>query len=194
MRVFSQTSSAFECARMRRARSTWFNSDARQPVGCSCLRTSSSSIEGRTSTKADKIRALSGGLQPHGDRQALGHPYQHARRNVLAQCGFMETQLSRPLPGDQEVATGRTRCRNAGANDDWAGRSGGDPGGLRKALEVKEGDYIVMHMDGEELRVVNDEKEFAQRAREVLAGVRARRAVGSLVDELIADRRREAGG
>ena len=46
-----------------------------------------------------------------------------------------------------------------------------------------------MHMDGDELRVVNDEKEF-ERAREVLAqyvpeGV-------SLVDELIADRRREA--
>ena len=63
------------------------------------------------------------------------------------------------------------------------------PAAFRKALEVKEGGYIVMHMDGEELRVVNDEKEF-ERAREVLAkyvpeGV-------SLVDELIADRRREA--
>ena len=63
------------------------------------------------------------------------------------------------------------------------------PAAFRKALEVNEGDYIVMHMDGEELRVVNDEKEF-ERAREVLAkyvpeGV-------SLVDELIADRRREA--
>ena len=28
------------------------------------------------------------------------------------------------------------------------------PAAYRKALEVKEGDYIVMHMDGEELRVV----------------------------------------
>ena len=63
------------------------------------------------------------------------------------------------------------------------------PAAYRKALEVEEGDYIVMQMDGEELRVVNDEKEF-ERARAVLAkyvpeGV-------SLVDELIADRRREA--
>ena len=63
------------------------------------------------------------------------------------------------------------------------------PAAYRKALEVDEGDYIVMQMDGDELRVVNDEKEFARVqamiARYVPEGV-------SLVDELIAERRREA--
>ena len=130
--------------------------------------------------------AVSGGVQPLGDRGMPGHPLPaRAQRAGAERLHGNPTQPAAASPGGRD---GRFAA-GAGANGDWAGRSGGDSGGLSKALEVNEGDYIVMHMDGEELRVVNDEKEF-ERAREVLAkyvpeGV-------SLVDELIADRRREA--
>ena len=139
------------------------------------------------STKAEKIRALfRAGYSRSEIASFLGVRYQHVR-NVLVQSGFMATQLNRPMP-----------AANGEAEDSLPVlvRTAIGPGGrvvipaaYRKALEVEEGDYIVMQMDGEELRVVNDEKEF-ERARAVLAkyvpeGV-------SLVDELIADRRREA--
>ena len=138
-------------------------------------------------TKADKIRALfRAGYSRSEIAECLDIRYQHVR-NVLVQSGFMETQLSRPLPAE-EVATEDSPPVLVRTTIGPGGRVV-IPAAFRKALEVKEGDYIVMHMDGEELRVVNDEKEF-ERAREVLAkyvpeGV-------SLVDELIADRRREA--
>ena len=139
------------------------------------------------STKAEKIRALfRAGYSRTEIAGFMGIRYQHVR-NVLVQSGFMETQLSRPMPAEDV------------APEDSAPvlvRTAIGPGGrvvipaaYRKALEVDEGDYIVMHMDGDELRVVNDEKEFA-RVQEMIASYVPEGV--SLVDELIAERRQEA--
>ena len=157
------------------------------PCVCVCERRPMDEVAEGLSTKAEKIRALfRAGYSRSEIAGFVGVRYQHVR-NVLVQSGFMETQLSRPMPAPEGVPEDSVPVLV---------RTAIGPGGrvvipaaYRKALEVKEGDYIVMQMDGEELRVVNDEKEF-ERAREVLAqyvpeGV-------SLVDELIADRRREA--
>ena len=154
---------------------------------CVCGRQPEDAVVAGLTTKADKIRALfRAGYSRSEIAGFLGVRYQHVR-NVLVQSGFMETQLSRPMPAADGEAEGSLPVLV---------RTAIGPGGrvvipaaYRKALEVEEGDYIVMQMDGDELRVVNDEKEF-ERARAVLAkyvpeGV-------SLVDELIADRRREA--
>ena len=154
---------------------------------CTCCRQPADEVVAGLTTKADKIRALfRAGYSRSEIAGFLGTRYQHVR-NVLVQSGFMETQLSRPMPAE-----------DVGPEDSMPVlvRTAIGPGGrvvipaaYRMALEVDEGDFIVMQMDGDELRVVNDEKEF-ERARKVLAkyvpeGV-------SLVDELIADRRREA--
>ena len=154
---------------------------------CSCCRQPADEVVAGLTTKADKIRALfRAGYSRSEIAGFLEIRYQHVR-NVLVRSGFMETQLSRSMPSD-----------DVELNDSLPVlvRTAIGPGGrvvipaaYRRALEVDEGNYIVMQMDGDELRVVNDEKEF-ERARAVLAkyvpeGV-------SLVDELIADRRREA--
>ena len=154
---------------------------------CVCSRQPEDAVVAGLTTKADKIRALfRAGYSRSEIAGFLGVRYQHVR-NVLVQSGFMETQLSRPMPAEDVESKDSVPVLV---------RTAIGPGGrvvipaaYRKALEVDEGDFIVMQMDGDELRVVNDEKEF-ERARAVLAkyvpdGV-------SLVDELIADRRREA--
>ena len=154
---------------------------------CCCCRQPADEVVAGLTTKADKIRALfRAGYSRTEIAGFVGTRYQHVR-NVLVQSGFMETQLSRPMPAEDVESKDSVPVLV---------RTAIGPGGrvvipaaYRKALEVDEGDYIVMQMDGDELRVVNDEKEF-ERARAVLAkyvpeGV-------SLVDELIAERRREA--
>ena len=154
---------------------------------CSCCRQPADEVVAGLTTKADKIRALfRAGYSRSEIAGFLGIRYQHVR-NVLVQSGFMETQLSRPMPAEDVEAEGL--AAGAGADGDRAGGTGGDSGGLRRALEVDEGDYIVMQMDGDELRVVNDEKEFA-RVQEMIASYVPEGV--SLVDELIAERRREA--
>lgn len=154
---------------------------------CSCCREPADEVVAGLTTKADKIRALfRAGYSRSEIAGFMGIRYQHVR-NVLVQSGFMETQLSRPMPAEDVESKDSVPVLVR-----MAIGPGGRvviPAAYRKALEVDEGDYIVMQMDGDELRVVNDEKEF-ERARAVLAkyvpeGV-------SLVDELIADRRREA--
>ena len=155
---------------------------------CACERRPMMEITEGLRTTADKIRALyEAGYSRTTIEEHLNIRYQRVR-NVLVRSGLKEVQLNcvcprkrYPQPNDSPPVLVRTTIGPGGRVV--------IPAAYRKALEVKEGDYIVMHMDGEELRVVNDEKEF-ERAREVLAqyvpeGV-------SLVDELIADRRREA--
>lgn len=154
---------------------------------CCCCRQPADEVVAGLTTKADKIRALfRAGYSRSEIAGFLGVRYQHVR-NVLVQSGFMETQLSRPMPAEDVESKDSVPVLV---------RTAIGPGGrvvipaaYRKALEVNEGDYIVMQMDGEELRVVNDEKEFA-RARAVLAKYVPEGL--SLVDELIAERRREA--
>ena len=154
---------------------------------CVCGRQPEDVVVAGLTTKADKIRALfRAGYSRSEIAGFMSIRYQHVR-NVLVRSGYMETQLSRPMPAE-DVASAESPPVLVRTAIGPGGRVV-IPAAYRKALEVEEGDFIVMQMDGDELRVVNDGKEF-ERARAVLAkyvpeGV-------SLVDELIADRRREA--
>ena len=154
---------------------------------CSCCRQPADEVVAGLTTKADKIRALfRAGYSRSEIAGFLGIRYQHVR-NVLVQSGYMETQLSRPMPAEDVESKDSLPVLV---------RTAIGPGGrvvipaaYRRALEVDEGDFIVMQMDGDELRVVNDEKEFA-RVQEMIASYVPEGV--SLVDELIAERRREA--
>ena len=158
-----------------------------EPCVCVCERRPMDEVAEGLTTKADKIRALfRAGYSRSEIAGFLDIRYQHVR-NVLVRSGFMETQLSRPM-SDQAVESEDSAPVLVRTVVGPGGRVV-IPAAYRRALEVEEGDYIVMQMDGEDLRVSNDAKEL-QRMREVLnryvpEGV-------SLVDELIADRRREA--
>ena len=158
-----------------------------EPCVCVCERRPMDEVAEGLSTKAEKIRALfRAGYSRSEIAGFLGIRYQHVR-NVLVQSGFMETQLSRPMPAE-DVAPKDSLPVLVRTAIGPGGRVV-IPAAYRKALEVEEGDYIVMQMDGEELRVVNDEKEFA-RVQEMIASYVPEGV--SLVDELIAERRREA--
>ena len=158
-----------------------------EPCVCVCERRPMDEVAEGLTTKADKIRALfRAGYSRSEIAGFLGIRYQHVR-NVLVQSGFMETQLSRPLP-EQEATPEASVPVLVRAAIGPGGRVV-IPAAYRKALEVDEGDYIVMQMDGDELRVVNDEKEFA-RVQAMIASYVPEGV--SLVDELIAERRREA--
>ena len=153
---------------------------------CVCDRQPMGEVAAGLTTKADKIRALfRAGYSRSEIAKYLDIRYQHAR-NVLVRSGFMETQLSRPLPaqaGEPEGSLPELVRMTVGP--------GGRvviPAAYRKALEVKEGDYIIMRMDGEDLRVANDAKEL-QRVREMIASYVPEGV--SLVDELLKERRRE---
>lgn len=154
---------------------------------CACCRRPADEVVAGLTTKADKIRALfRAGYSRSEIAGSLDVRYQHVR-NVLVGSGFMETQLSRPMPAEDKAPEDSVPVLV---------RTAIGPGGrvvipaaYRKALEVDEGNYIVMQMDGDDLRVSNDAKEL-KRMQEVLSryvpeGV-------SVVDELIAERRREA--
>ncbi len=154
---------------------------------CSCCREPADEVVAGLTTKADKIRALfRAGYSRSEIAGFLDIRYQHVR-NVLVQSGFMETQLSRPMP----AADGEAEDSLPVLVRTAIGPGGRVviPAAYRKALEVDEGDYVVMQMDGDELRVVNDEKEF-KRVQQMIASYVPEGV--SLVDELIAERRREA--
>ena len=158
-----------------------------EPCVCVCERRPMDEVVAGLTTKADKIRALfRAGYSRSEIAGFVGTRYQHVR-NVLVQSGFMETQLSRPMAAEDVESKDSVPVLV---------RTAIGPGGrvvipaaYRKALEVDEGDYIVMQMDGDEVRVVNDEKEFA-RVQAMIASYVPEGV--SLADELIAERRREA--
>lgn len=154
---------------------------------CVCERRPMEEVVEGLSTKADKIRALfRAGYSRSEIAGFLEIRYQHVR-NVLVRSGFTETQLSQPMPIEAVEPEDSTPILVRAA----VGPGGRVviPAAYRRALEVEEGDYIVMQMDGEDLRVSNDAKEL-QRMREVLNSYVPEGV--SLVDELIAERRREA--
>ena len=158
-----------------------------EPCVCVCERRPMGEVVEGLSTKADKIRALfRAGYSRSEIAGFLEIRYQHVR-NVLVRSGFLETQLSRPMPTEAIEPEDSTPILVRAA----VGPGGRVviPAAYRRALEVEEGDYVVMQMDGEDLRVSNDAKEL-QRMREVLNSYVPEGV--SLVDELIAERRREA--
>ena len=153
----------------------------------------SRSMEGAVAgltTKSDKIRALyREGYSRSEIRRFLGIRYQHVR-NVLVRDGYHETRLSRS-PHKGAVASGRS----SGPPPDQV-RVVVGPGGrvvipaaYREALGIEEGGAVFMRLDGDELRVVEDETEV-RRVREMIAR-RVPEGI-SLVDELLRERRREA--
>ena len=117
-----------------------------EPCVCVCERRPMDEVAEGLTTKADKIRALfRAGYSRSEIAGFLSVRYQYVR-NVLVGSGFMETQLSQPLP-EQEATPD--------ASVPVLVRTAIGPGGrvvipaaYRKALEVDEGDYIVMQMDG----------------------------------------------
>ncbi len=153
---------------------------------CVCERRPMDKVVDGLPTKAKKIRALyRAGYSRSEIAGFLEIRYQHVR-NVLVRSGFMETQLSQPMPAEAVEPEDSTPILVRAA----VGPGGRVviPAAYRRALEVEEGDYIVMQMDGEDLRVSNDAKEL-QRMREVLNSYVPEGV--SVVDELIAERRRE---
>ena len=154
---------------------------------CACERRPPVEVMDGLITKAAKIRALfSAGYSRTEIAKHLGIRPQHAR-NVLVRDGITEVQLVCVCPGERDQAPADSLPELVRTTVGPGGRVV-IPAAYRKALEVKEGDYIIMRMDGEELRVVNDAKEL-QRIREVLASYVPEGV--SLVDELLKERRRE---
>ena len=121
-------------------------------------------------TKADKIRALDrAGYSRSEIAKFLGIRYQHVR-NVLVQ-GTEE-----PVPKQVSVSI------------DSAGRLV-IPAPYRRALGLEDGDEVLLRLEGDELRLFSRATGI-KRAQAIVAkyvpeGV-------SLVDELLAERRREA--
>ena len=155
---------------------------------CACKRPPMTEVSDGLPSIAAKIRALyQAGYSRTTIAEHLGIRPQHAR-NVLVEDGIEEVQLVCVCPQERHLPSAEPLPVLVRTAIGPGGRVT-IPAAYRKALEVEEGDYVVMKMDGEDLRVSNDAKEL-QRMREVLnryvpEGV-------SLVDELIADRRREA--
>jgi len=115
--------------------------------------------------------------------------YQHAR-NVLVQAGYPSPQLD--LASDQGIASTE---RVPEEPPEWI-RVAVGPGGrivipavYRQALGIEEGDSLILRYEGDSVRVVSHSAEV-ERVREMIAR-RVPEGV-SLVDELIAERRREA--
>lgn len=118
------------------------------------------------SVTAEKIRALHlAGYEPAKSAGYLGIRYQHVH-NVL----------KRSLPERLKVKVG----------------PGGRiviPVGYRQALNVKEGDQVTLRLDNGEVHIISPAAAI-RRAQDLIAEYVP--ADVSLVDELIAERRREA--
>ena len=141
-------------------------------------------------TKSDKIRALyREGYSRSEIRRFLGIRYQHVR-NVLVRSGYLEKRLSRSSHKGV-VASGRSAEPPPDQVRVAVGPGGRVviPAAYREALGIEEGGAVYMRLDGEELRVVEDETEV-RRVREMIA--RRVPEGASLVDELLRERRREA--
>ena len=157
-------------------------------------------IEGR-STVSDKIRALNAAGVPRADiARFLGKRYQHVR-NVLegdaaADPGHLLGRAD--LSGVRE-ADKRFEIDSEGA---YEARGGGvfrlkvredgsivlPPSALQR-LALRSGDGVIARIDHDSFTVISN----ARAMREAQALVQARLAPGgSMADELIADRRREA--
>lgn len=141
-------------------------------------------------TTSDKIRALfKAGYSRSEISNFLDIRYQHVR-NVLVRDGFLGTRIddARPQPN---APAGRT------PQDPAQVRVKVGPGGricipvpFRNALGIDEGSVVFVRREGEELHLVSDAVEL----RRIRATLNQHVPDGvSLVDELLRERRREAG-
>lgn len=123
-------------------------------------------------TKSDKIRALDRlGFSRSAIAAFLGIRYQHVR-NVLIQ--------SKDKPS---AAPGEVRVKI-----DAAGRIV-VPAEFRRAIAAEEGDSLTLRLEGDELRIVSTAASL-RRAQALVARYVPKDV--KLVDEFLADRRREA--
>jgi AbrB family looped-hinge helix DNA binding protein len=122
-------------------------------------------------TKSDKIRALDRlGYSRSAIASFLGVRYQHVR-NVLVQAG-------KPSAPQGEVKV----------KIDTGGRIV-IPAEFRRAIAAEEGDSLTLRLEGDELRIVSNAASL-RRAQALVARYVPKDV--KLVDEFLADRRREA--
>ena len=140
-------------------------------------------------TKSDQIRALyREGYSRSEIRRFLGIRYQHVR-NVLVRDGYPEPRLGRPArKGASAPGRGPEPPPEQVRVPVGPGGRVVIPAAYREALGIVEGGAVFMRLEGDELRVVEDEAEV-RRVREMIAR-RVPESV-SLVDELLRERRRE---
>jgi AbrB family looped-hinge helix DNA binding protein len=134
------------------------------------------------------------------ERVAKGLPSKSAKIRALHNAGFKNAAIARFLKiRDQHVSNvlRHAAARRAEAQvppKRIAVRVGPDgriviPAEFRKALELREGEDLLVSLEGETLRLVSRDTAIrqiqAELAHRIPKGV-------SLVDELIAERRREA--
>jgi AbrB family looped-hinge helix DNA binding protein len=123
-------------------------------------------------TKSDKIRALDRlGYSRSAIAAFLGIRYQHVR-NVLVQS----QGKPQAIPGEVRVkidAGGRIVI----------------PAEFRRAIAAEDGDNVTLRLEGDELRIVSTAANL-RRAQEMVARYVPKDV--RLVDEFLADRRREA--
>ncbi len=183
----------------------------RQPCVCRFDRQPADQVVAGLTTKVDKIVALFGaGYDRSEIARHLGIIFQHAY-NELHRKGFKDPRVPRCTECGSVSPTcwygtpqSTTRSRQQSREQDATPaapaseqiRTTVGPGGrvvipaaYRAALGVKEGDALIMRLEGEGLRLVSYDTE-TRLIREMIAryvpeGV-------SLVDELIRERRREA--
>jgi bifunctional DNA-binding transcriptional regulator/antitoxin component of YhaV-PrlF toxin-antitoxin module len=151
---------------------------------------------------SDKIRALAGGGLPRAEiARLLGKRYQHVR-NVLEADKLRRQPQAGEGPSGVAEAARPFGGPSGDAHPDVEGRGGGAyrlvvredgsvviPEAVRATLGVNPGQPLMARFDGEALNLVNAATAL-RRAQElirpyIVEGV-------SVVDELIAERRREA--
>jgi len=145
------------------------------------------SITNGLRTKSDKIRALAHeGAATADIARYLGIRYQHAR-NVLVSSGLHATRRHKdagdaPAPATTSPAAG-----------DWVMLDGAGriqiPGEMLQAAGITGGEQVHVRVGGDSVEILS-QRAALERARQIVSkfvppGV-------SLVDELIAERRREA--
>jgi len=146
-------------------------------------------------TKSDKIRALSEAGYSRADiARFLGIRYQHVR-NVLVQStktvapGFAESG-SPPIAGAPMATAALEGIRHRISLKVDAGGRVLIPVAVREAMQIGEGDTVLAWLEDGELRLVSPQVALRQ-ARELAR--KLIRGAGTLADELIAERREEAG-
>jgi AbrB family looped-hinge helix DNA binding protein len=161
-----------------------------QPHVTSASRQAKGEVVKGLSTKSAKIIALyREGYSRSEIANYLEIRYQHAR-NVLVQAGYPSPQLD--LAIDQDVSSGGRVSEEPPEQMRVTVGPGGRiviPAVYRQALGIEEGDSLILRYEGDSVRVVSHSAEV-KRVRDLISrhvpeGV-------SLVDELIAERRREA--
>ena len=183
----------------------------RQPCVCRFDRQPAEQVVAGLTTTVDKMVALfCAGYDRSEIARCVDSIYQHAY-NELHRKGFKEPRVPRctecgsvsptcwygtPQSTNCSREPSREQDATPAAPESEQKRTTVGPGGrvvipaeYRAALGIKEGDALIMRLDGEELHLVSDATE-TRRIREMIAryvpeGV-------SLVDELIRERRREA--